>query len=70
MRNYEEAEIFCEKAEQGENAEITILLIKDDGGLVRYDLKTADKEMDVVVSSFYWNQMEIVINYYEEYIIK
>lgn len=67
MRNYEEAEIFCEKAEQGENAEITILLIKDDGGLVRYDLKTTGKEMDVVVSSFYWNEIEIVCNYYEEY---
>lgn len=67
MSNYEQAEKFCENAKAGEEDAVTIISLVEDGGFIRYDMETRDKEINVAVSSLRWENMKPEIYYYHEF---
>lgn len=67
MVNYEKAEKFCQAAEKGEKAAVTLLLVMDNGGFVRYDLEAAGKKLDVTASSVFPEGEENGEDYFETY---
>lgn len=67
MVNYEKAEKFCKEAGAGRAAEVTILLVMDNGSFVRYDLESAKGEVKVLVSSRILEEPESGWDYFEEY---
>lgn len=60
-------EAFCKVADSGETGEITIFLIKDSGGFVRYDLYTEGGNVEVEVSSLLWEDYHVKTGYYEKF---
>ena len=68
MVNYLQAEKFCQSANRGEEAEVTILLVMDNGGFVRYDLEAENKKLDVSVSSVFLEEEENSTDYFESFI--
>lgn len=68
MVNYRQAEKFCQSANRGEEAEVTILLVMDNGGFVRYDLEAENKKLDVSVSSVFLEEEENSPDYFESFI--
>lgn len=67
MVNAGQAEKFCKAAENKKKGEVTILLVMDNGGLVRYDLNTEEGEIHVAVSSLFLEDSQIKTDYYQEY---
>lgn len=55
MVNAEQAELFCEQAASGQEAEITILTVRSNGDFVRYDLRAAKSDVNVTRSFLTWN---------------
>ena len=49
MVNYEQVEDFCKSADEGEEDGVTIISLSGEGGFVRYDMETANGEIDVSV---------------------
>lgn len=73
MVNWEKAERFCRAAKAGQAAEVTLLLVMDNGGFVRYDLESEDSEINVLVSSVFpedekKKESNEEPDYFEEYI--
>ena len=62
---------FCEKVDEQEEAEITILEVSYLGGFVKYDLHTKDGNVDVVRSYYKYEngnmKREVIGNYQAEY---
>lgn len=48
MAGAEQVIQFCQKTDTGEEAEITILAVRDEGGFISYDLQTSGGSVDVV----------------------
>lgn len=67
MVNASRAEAFCERAQQGKEAETAIICVTEEGGFVRYDLNTEDGRLDVAVSSLKWEDGEPEVFYYHEF---
>ena len=67
MENYGQAQEFCELAALGKSAEITILLVTNNGGLARYDLKAENTQLEVETSSLQWKEAEIETGYYQAF---
>ena len=68
MVNYEQVEDFCKSAEEGREDSVTIISLLDEGDFVRYDMKTKDGEIDVIVSTVRWEKSEPKVCYYHEFI--
>ena len=67
MVNYEQVEDFCKSAGEGEEDGVTIISLSGDGGFVRYDMETANGEIDVIVSTLRWEENEPQVCYYHEF---
>ena len=67
MQNPEQLELFVEKAEKSECSEVTFYLLMADGGIVRYELETADGQIRVVRNSLLWNDGVMRPGVYEEF---
>ena len=66
MVNYEQVEDFCKSADEGEEDGVTIISLSGDGGFVRYDMETANGEIDVIVSTLRWEENEPQVCYYHD----
>lgn len=67
MENSEPVRAFCETAKRGEDAEVTLYLIMDDGGIVKYDLTAEKSNIKVVRSSLLWDGLKMRNGCYEEF---
>jgi len=54
MVNAKEAEAFCLKAQNGQEAEVFLLVVTDEGGFVRYDLRAFQGKIKVRRSLLRW----------------
>lgn len=67
MVNYEQVEDFCKSADEGKEDSVTIISLSGDGGFVRYDMETTNREIDVIVSTLRWEENEPQVCYYHEF---
>lgn len=67
MVNYEQVEDFCKSADEGREDSVTIISLLGEGDFVRYDMKTKDSEIDVIVSTVRWEKNEPKVCYYHEF---
>lgn len=56
MTNAEEAQAFCEKAAGAKKAELSLFIVTDQGGFVRYDLCCEEGKMEVQRSRLTWDK--------------
>lgn len=56
MENPEPVRVFCEKAREKQEAEVTILSVLDNGGFTRYDLRTAGGNLNVTRCMLQWQE--------------
>ena len=50
ITNYKDAESFCQSAQEKAEAEVTLFSVMDEGGFLRYDMKTSKGSIFVTVS--------------------
>lgn len=55
MRNSEQAEKFAAEVKRKEASELTILAVLDDGGFIRYDLRTKSGKVKVISTPLSWH---------------
>lgn len=67
MVNYEQVEDFCNNAAEGKEDSVTVISLIDEGGFVRYDMETANGEIDVIVSTLRWEESGPQVCYYHEF---
>ena len=67
MQNPDKVRTFARKVEEKKKAGVSLFIVNDGGGFTRYDLKTADGNVDVVKSSLYWEGDTPKSDYKEEY---
>ncbi|WP_346906115.1 DUF6070 family protein [Faecalicatena orotica] len=67
MVNPGQAEAFCKSVGNKEEDQATILIIGNDGGFVRYDLRTKDGEVKVLRSSLFWKDGLPSAEFYERF---
>ena len=71
MVEAEQAVRFCEMADAGKEAEITIIVVNHSSGFIKYDLQTKDGNVDVVRSSYLYEggniRREVTGSYRAEY---
>lgn len=67
MQNPDKVRTFARKVEEKKEAGVSLFIVNDGGGFTRYDLKTADGNVDVVKSSLYWEGAAPKSDYKEEY---
>ena len=71
MANSKLAQVFCEAALSGEEAEVTIYELHRNGGYSRLDFHVKNKQMDLMVVSVGWNEsIEPQVTYMEKYQLK
>ncbi len=59
MVNAEQAVQFCKQAEAGEQAELTIIVVEDTGGLTKYDFRSEADNLDIVKSYYKYEDGEL-----------
>ena len=67
MTNYEDAESFCQSAQEKAEAEVTLFSVMDEGGFLRYDMKTSKGSIFVTVSRLVWEKDKPQVVYYNEF---
>lgn len=69
MANYEKAEKFCGEALEGKKTELTIFLVMDGGGFIRYDLRADNGKMGVLTSSAILENGMVRTDYLESFTV-
>lgn len=64
MTNYEDAESFCQSVQEKADAEVTLFSVMDEGGFLRYDMKTSKGSIFVTVSRLVWEKGYLFIEEY------
>ena len=67
MLNYEQAEEFCVKAQNGGSAGTQIVAVRDDGGFIHYDLTAEAGNIHVKLNTLQWADAEPYVSYSHEF---
>jgi hypothetical protein len=67
MKNSSQAEEFLRKADNKQNAELMMIMVLNNGGFVRFHLKTEEGRLEVSATSFGWKEGELHTIYTDEY---
>lgn len=69
MVNFEQAEAYCQRAEEGKEAEIVLFLVMEQGRIVRYELRTDGEKMNAAVCGISWKEGEPVVSELHEFVV-
>ena len=67
MLNYEQAEEFCVKAQNGGSAGTQIVAVRDDGGFIHHDLTAEAGNIHVKLNTLQWADAEPYVSYSHEF---
>lgn len=67
MANGEQAERFCQKAKEKQQANLILFSVMDEGGFVRYDMETSGGEIAVEVCSLEWIENSPQAGYFQKF---